>query len=158
MSHLSSAFLPVRVPVYIRPMASDFPLIGNLLWLDFVNTEPVVDGKRVDLLPQFGDLVLWLVAAAGLSPDQARRAARWEGKATGDGLLREALALRSALREGAERLAKGRSVGERTVVAINRVLAARPVHRELVREGPRWVSRERPVSASPHHLLVPIAE
>jgi predicted RNA-binding Zn ribbon-like protein len=139
-------------------MASDFPLIGNLLWLDFVNTEPVVDGKRVDLLPRFGELVLWLVAAAGLSADQARRAARWEGKATGDGLLREALALRSALREGAERLAKGRSVGERTVAAINRVLAARPAHRELVREGPRWVSRERPVSASPHHLLVPIAE
>ena len=40
-------------------MASDFPLIGNLLWLDFVNTEPVVDGNRVDLLPRFGDLVLW---------------------------------------------------------------------------------------------------
>ena len=139
-------------------MASDFPMIGNLLWLDFVNTEPAVDGKRVDLLPRFGDLVLWLVAAAGLSADQARRAARWEGKATGDGLLREALALRSALREGAERLAKGRSVGERTVAAINRVLAARPAHRELVREGPRWVSRERPVSASPHQLLVPIAE
>ena len=139
-------------------MASDFPLVGNLLWLDFVNTEPVIDGMRVDLLPRFGDLVAWLEAAAGLPGDQARRARRWEGKAAADGLLREALVLRSALREGAERLAEGKSVGERTVAAINRVLAARPAHRALVREGTRWVSRERPVSPSPHHLLAPIAD
>ena len=49
-------------------------------------------------------------------------------------------------------------MGERTVAAINRVLASRSAHRELIREGRRWVSRERPVSTAPEHLLVPIAE
>ena len=135
-------------------MASDFLLVGNLLWLDFVNTEPVRDGERVDLLPGFGALVGWLQAAAGLPADEARQAARWEGRA----VLREALALRAALREGAERLAEGKPVTERTVSAINRVLASRPAYPELIREGKRWVTRERPLSTSPHHLLVPIAE
>jgi predicted RNA-binding Zn ribbon-like protein len=138
-------------------MASDFLLVGNLLWLDFVNTEPVMEGERVDLLRNFGELVAWLQAAAGLPDVEARRAVRWEGK-EGQAVLPEALALRAALRDGAERLAQGKSVGERMVPAINRVLASRPAYRELIREGKRWVSRERPLSTSPHHLLVPIAE
>lgn len=139
-------------------MASDFPLVGNLLWLDFVNTEPERDGERVDLLPGFGDLIAWLQAAAGLPADEARQAARWEGRAEGQAVLREALALRAALRDEAERLAEGKSVGQRTVSAINRVLASRPAYRELVREGKRWIARERSLSSSRHHLLVPIAE
>jgi predicted RNA-binding Zn ribbon-like protein len=139
-------------------MASDFLLVGNLLWLDFVNTEPMRNGERVDLLPELGDLVDWLETAAGLPPDQARRARRWEGKDEGSEVLREARALRAALREGAERLARGKAVGERAVAAINRVLGSRPAYRELVREGKRWMSRERPASTSPYHLLVPIAE
>jgi predicted RNA-binding Zn ribbon-like protein len=139
-------------------MASDFFLVSNLLWLDFVNTEPVMDGERVDLLRGFGDLLAWLLAASALPADEARQAARWEGKAEAQAVLREALALRAALREGAERLVEGKVVGERTVAAINRVLASRPGYRELIREGRRLVSRERPVSTAPEHLLVPIAE
>ena len=64
-------------------MASDFPLVGNLLWLDFVNTEPARDGERADLLHGFGDLVAWLQAASGLPAGEARQAARWEAKAQG---------------------------------------------------------------------------
>jgi predicted RNA-binding Zn ribbon-like protein len=139
-------------------MASDFRLVGNLLWLDFVNTEPVMDGKRVDLVRGFGDLVAWLQATSSLPADVARQAARSEGKAEGQAVLRGALALRAALREGAERLAEGKAMGDRTVAAINRVLASCPAYRELIREGRRWVSRERPVSPASEHLLVPIAE
>jgi predicted RNA-binding Zn ribbon-like protein len=139
-------------------MASDFRLVGNLLWLDFVNTEPVMDGKRVDLVRGFGDLVAWLQATSSLPADVARQAARSEGKAEGQAVLREALALRATLREGAERLAEGKAMGDRTVAAINRVLASCPAYRELIREGRRWVSRERPVSPASEHLLVPIAE
>jgi predicted RNA-binding Zn ribbon-like protein len=139
-------------------MASDFFQMSNLVWLDFVNTEPVVDGERVDLLRGFGDLLAWLQAAAKLPADEARQVARWEGKAEGQAVLREALALRAALREGAERLVEGKVVGERAVAAINRVLASRPGYRELIREGRRLVTRERPVSTAPEHLLVPIAE
>lgn len=133
----------------------DFLLLGNLLWLDFVNTEPVRDGQRVDLVRDFGDLVAFLRAASALPPDQGPPRT---GSAEEKAVLREALALRAALRAGAERLAEGRTVGEELVQAVNRVLASRPAYRELVREGKRWVSRSRPVAGSARHLLVPIAE
>lgn len=138
--------------------SSDFPLVGNLLCLDLVNTEPVRGAERVDLLRTFGDLVLWLQAAAVPPADQVRQAARRAGRAESRAVLREALALRGALRAGAERLAEGEPAGEEMVRAVNRVLASRPGYSELVRQGRGWVSRVRPVAASARHILVPIAE
>jgi predicted RNA-binding Zn ribbon-like protein len=135
-----------------------FPLVGNLLWLDFVNTEPVRDGGRVDLLGGYGDLLAFLRRTSALSPPAARLAARWEGAPEGRAVLRDALGLRSALRAGAERLAAGKPAGEELVGAVNRVLASRPAYPELVREGKAWVTRPRPLDWAPRHLLVPVAE
>lgn len=139
-------------------MASDFPLVGNLLWLDFVNTEPLRDGERVDLLPRYEGLLAWLQAAAGLAPAEARRAAAWRGRAEGQAALREAHALRAALRSGAERMAEGKGAGDEMVRAVNRVLASGPAYRELVREGRGWVSRVRAVTRPPAGLLLPVAD
>jgi predicted RNA-binding Zn ribbon-like protein len=138
--------------------APDFPLVGNLLWLDFVNTEPARGGARVDLLSGLGDLAAWLQAVGGLPGDHALRALRGRGRTDGRSVLREAHALRAALRAGAERMAEGEPPSEEMVRAVNRVLAWRPAVRELVREGRAWVSRVRPVSTSPRQLLVPVAE
>jgi predicted RNA-binding Zn ribbon-like protein len=73
-------------------------------------------------------------------------------------VFREAVALRAALRAGAERLAAGKPVGEETVAALNRVLASRPSYSRLVRAGKGYASRLVPVSKSARHLLVPLAE
>ena len=136
-----------------------FLFVANLRCLDFVNTEPVLAGQRVDLLGGFPDLARWLREAGVLSADAARLAvARWDGSAEGKRVLREALRLRSALRAGAERLAAGKPVGDEMVEAINRVLAYRPAYPRLVRAGKRYTSRLEPVSTSPLHLLVPVAE
>jgi predicted RNA-binding Zn ribbon-like protein len=134
----------------------EFPLVGNLLWLDFVNTEPVRDGARVDLLHDVEDLVAWLQTAD--APPQPARPALRGGTSEGRAVFREALAFRAALRAGAERLAEGKPPGEELVRAINRVLAERPGYRELVREGKGWVTRVRPVTISARQVLVPIAE
>jgi predicted RNA-binding Zn ribbon-like protein len=136
-----------------------FILVANLPCLDFVNTEPVRAGARVDLLGGLGDLVRWLREAGVLSADAARLAvARWEESAEGRGVFREALKLRAALRAGAERLAAGKPAGDEMVGAVNRVLASRPAYPRLVRAGRRYTSRLEPVSESPLHLLVPVAE
>jgi predicted RNA-binding Zn ribbon-like protein len=136
-----------------------FIFVGNLSCLDFVNTEPVQAGERVELLGGFGDLARWLREAGVLSADAARLAvARWDGTGEGRGVFREALKLRAALRAGAERLAAGKPVGDEMVEAINRVLAYRPAYPRLVRAGKRYTSRLEPVSTSPLHLLVPVAE
>src|SRR5262245_52112099 len=140
-------------------MADGFVLVAGLLWLDLVNTEPVRDGARVDLLPGFPELVRWLRATRVLSETAARRAlARWGGTIEGEQVWQEAVALRAALREGAERLAAGRPVGDAMIDAVNRILAARPAVTRLVRTGGGYVTRSEAVGAAAIHLLLPIAE
>jgi predicted RNA-binding Zn ribbon-like protein len=139
--------------------AAPAPFVANLLCLDLVNTEPMRDGMRVDLLDRFADLVAWLRQAGTLSDDAARRALeRWDGSEEGTAALGEAKRLRAGLRSGAERLAAGRPVGDGVVRAVNRVLAACPAHTRLVRQGGRLVTRSMPVAESAVQLLAPVAE
>jgi predicted RNA-binding Zn ribbon-like protein len=136
-----------------------FIFVANLLCLDFVNTEPVLAGERVDLLGGPGDLVRWLREAGVLSGDAAwGGVARWDRSAGGRAVFREALRLRAALRAGAERLALGKPVGREMVEEVNRVLASRPSYPRLVQAGRGYASRLEPVSKSPIHMLVPVAE
>lgn len=138
---------------------SDYLFLANLLCLDFVNTEPIRDGARVELLESFAGVVGWLVQAGALDEGSARRAlARWDGRAGGSAVLAEARALRAAIGAGVERIAAGGRPGRATVDAINRVLATRPAYRRLVPDGDRFVSRLEPVRAAPLQLLVPVAE
>ena len=137
----------------------NFTVVGNLLCLDLVNTEPVRDGARVELLNHFGDLVRWLQQAGALTADDARRATRrWLGSPEGHAALRQALTLRAALRSGAERLAEGKPAGDAMVKAVNRVLAFRPAFTQLVRSGRGYATRLQAASDSALHLLVPVAE
>lgn len=131
-----------------------FIFIANLPALDFINTEPVIRGQRVDLLTGFEDLVRWVEAAGFPLGNLARRASPTERES----IFRQAIGLRKTLRDAAERLAGGKGAGGRTVEAVNRILASRPVYRRLVREGKRYTGRLDPVSETPSHLLVPIAE
>src|SRR5215831_9628142 len=83
-----------------------FYFVGNLPCLDFVNTEIVARGERVDLLTGFADLIRWLHAAALLTTAEARRTeTRWGDDSEGKVAFNEALSLRNALRRMAERLA-----------------------------------------------------
>jgi len=138
---------------------NDFLLVGGLLCLDLVNTEPMLAGTRVDLLPGFSDLVRWLQAAGALDEGDARRAlSRWDGTGEGEIAWREAVVLRAALRAGAERMVAGSDPGGGLVRAVNRVLGLAPARSRLVREEGRWVTRREPTTESPVRLLLPVAE
>src|SRR5262245_33080116 len=103
-----------------------FYFVGNLLCLDFVNTEVVARGERVDLLTGFADLVRWLQHAALLTAAEAHSAQnRWGDASEGKLAFKEAVSLRGALRAMAERLAAGKSVDRNSIEKINRVLASR---------------------------------
>jgi len=133
---------------------SPFFFIANLPCLDFVNTEPVLRGERVDLLASYDDLLSWCVAADLPVGDVARRASGSER----DAVLRQAIRLRATLRDAAERLVAGNGIGEETVKTVNRILASRPVFAQLSRQGKRYRTQLEPVSPEPLHLLVPVAE
>ena len=133
--------------------------VGNLFCLDFVNTRPMRNGVRVDLLGSFGELARWLAEGGMLSEEHAGKALHaWDGTRAGDRVIAEAARLRSALERAVERMAAGQSAGEAVVRAINHVLASRPAYAKLVRQGGAYVTRVEPVSESPLQLLVPVAE
>jgi predicted RNA-binding Zn ribbon-like protein len=136
-----------------------FPIVAGLLCLDFVNTEPMQGGERVDLLVGFAALAQWLRDAGALSTETMHAALeRWDGTSAAAATLREAVALRAGLRAGAERLVSGQPPGTGAVQAVNRVLAMRPAVRQLVRDRGAWRTRLQPLGESPLHLLVPVAE
>lgn len=160
-------FLPVKAgfggyekaAILVRMTRPAFSFVANLLCLDFVNTEPMLAGERVDLVGGFEDLTRWLQEAGVLSAEGARLAGeRWGAAAAGRGTFRGALTLRAAIRAGAEWLGAGKPAGDEMVRAVNRVLASRPAYPQLVRAGKGYASRLEPVSKSPLHLLVPVAE
>lgn len=139
--------------------AIPFLWVGNLPCLDFVNTEAMADGERVDLLHDFGGLARWLAEAGLITEAEARSAReRWEGRAEGAGVVRQALGFRQGLRRAVERLSEGRPPMPEDIGAINRVLAARTSHGRLVRKGGGYTLTQVSTGASALELLAPVAD
>src|SRR5215831_1789090 len=117
-----------------RGRGAIFALIGNHRALDFVNTEALQRGQRIDLLADLSDLVAWLGAAQLLERAEADRVLRrWRGTAAGARALLEARQLRAQFREMLEQIVGGRPVLAAALEAINALLA-RPIgHSEVVR-------------------------
>ena len=136
-----------------------FLFVGNLVCLDFVNTEVMGSEGRRDLLESFEDLADWLRAAGAVTEEEARgAAARWGGTEEGRGALDAARRFRAALRETASRFSEGQAIPGGALAAINELLA-RPVRVARVRPvGDRFEAEERWAFREPEDLLVPVAE
>jgi predicted RNA-binding Zn ribbon-like protein len=136
-----------------------FLMVSDVPCLDLVNTEPLQNGHRVDLLQGFADVVAWLRAAGVLTESEARKTeARWAGTAAGKAMFAAAIELRAALRSMVERIVAGKPVSDDSLAVINRVLSSRQSHRRLVRDGRAFRTHLVPVAAGPVDLLVPVAE
>lgn len=150
--------------------------IANARWLDFVNTRYIVRGQPRDVLTSFEALVEWLAEAGVLGADDARAfVARWRGTPESARVLGEAHALRDALRDLAEALAR-RAEGvdgwsgsaddlqvatADAVAACNRVLRAGVCYAELApaAEAPHRLTRAmRPTGDDPLRVLAPVAD
>jgi len=143
----------------LRGRGAKFALIGNHRVLDFVNTEGLQNGERIDLLADFPDLVAWLAAAKVVARAEADGALRqWNGAPSGARALREARKLRAQCREMLEQIVRGRPVPGAALEAINTLLA-RPIgHSEVVRAPNGFLRRFRFELRAPVDLLVPVAE
>jgi predicted RNA-binding Zn ribbon-like protein len=139
--------------------SAKFALIGNHRCLDFVNTEGIQKGQRVDFLVDFPDLVAWLAATQLVGPAEAADALhRWSGSPVGAGALVEARTLRASLRQMLEQIVRGRPIATSTVEAINTLLTRRIGYGELVRGRDGFVRRFRFELRAPVDLLVAVAE
>ncbi len=107
-------------------MHTSFPFVSGSLWLDFVNTEAIVRGRRTDLLATPGDWARW-VARAGLKSARVSTA-----------MFVEAQVLRAALRAAAEALSAGKDIPAASLAVMNRILRARPGYFVVRREQRRY--------------------
>lgn len=159
-------------PTAANTAGSRFLFVGNALCLDFVNTELADRGRPMDTLDHFDDVVAWLRDARVLDDAGAQVAtARWGAAGVdapaGARAFAGAVALRAALRTMAGQLAAGDAVSDDVLAAVNEVLGARPVVREVTRAAPDhaggngaggYVTRTRALGADATHLAAPVAE
>jgi predicted RNA-binding Zn ribbon-like protein len=141
-------------------MQAAFQVVGERLCLDFVNTEIVADGNRVDLLGGFDRLVAWCAATQAISSRQAEAiGARWNGTRDAQQVFARAMHFRAALRGMVERIASGqRTVPQGTLDAINEVLRQREGELSVTRTKQGYETRYRVRMSEPGDLLVPVAE
>ena len=110
-----------------------FVFIGERLWLDFVNTDDLRRGVRVDVLRDFDALIHWLGSAGVLDSERAsgigRRADQQPAGAAA--ALVDARRVRASLRALAERGAVVEKTRADALVEINRVLGRSAGHRRV---------------------------
>jgi len=111
-----------------------FLFVGNQGCLDFINTQFVLNGRPVDLLATFSDLVTWLVQVDLLSGEEGKKIERqWGKQVEGTETLEQARAFRVTLREMVARIADGRPIPPAAIEAINGTLRYRIGYPQLMR-------------------------
>ncbi len=153
---LSSGFGPADVPP--RP---PFVFVGERLWLDFVNTDDVRRGVRVDALRDFESFLRWLELSRVLDAERAggmrRRAEQQPAGATA--ALVDARRVRASLRALAARGATQGRVREDALAEINRVLGRSAGTRRLESRGDGTFARSFvPVGDAFAGLVIPVVE
>src|SRR3989304_169179 len=122
MALLATASASVMPHVVVPP--TTFVFIGERLWLDFVNTDDLRRGVRVDVIRDFDSLIQWLGAVGVLDAERAsgisRRAEQQPAGAAA--ALVDARRVRAALKALAERGAVLEKARADALIEINRVL------------------------------------
>lgn len=137
-----------------------FHFLAGRLCVDFVNTELIEGGDRVDLLTGFNRLVEWCVQAEVIGAAEAAAMQRqWRDHSDASAVFRRAIELRRTLRAMLEGLSAGRpDVPSPVLDAINAVLLDDASERQVVRSADGYEMRISRLVDTPARLLVAVAE
>ncbi|HSA57863.1 MAG TPA: ABATE domain-containing protein [Gemmatimonadaceae bacterium] len=161
MSILSAPGAPSITSALTAPPSSEFVFVAERLWLDFINTDDLRRGVRVDVLRDFESLVRWLDAAGVLEAERGqgivRRAEQQPAGAAA--ALVDARRIRAALRGLAERGAALEKARADALVEINRVLGRSAGTRRVEwRDDGSFRQAFVPVGDAFAGLMIPIVE
>ena len=113
-----------------------FLFVGNLPVLDFLNTKPILEGERTELLPDAVALERWLVASGIVtSPKTRAMVRRWRDLPATEAFLEKLRAFRERLRAALIRHQAGLSVSDAFVSEINLLLVEHPSRVALHRKA-----------------------
>jgi len=138
----------------------EFIFNAGHLALDLVNTEQVSGGAWVDLLGSPAALLDWLRRSGAVTPAQLNMGekALLRDQAAAEALLLRARRLRSAVRQMAEAIVRGRAISDTVMATINSVLADSPQVPKLVRGSKGYALKWHHRGPAEAVLLVPVAE
>ncbi len=138
-----------------------FVFVAERLWLDYVNTDDVRRGTRVDHLRDFESLVRWMETSEVFDVERAatmRRRAQQQPAGAAAALV-DARRVRAALRALAERGAQSESVRTDSLLEINRVLGRSAVTRRVEwRTDGSFTRAFVPVGDAFAGLMIPLVE
>ena len=137
---------------------SRFYFIGNNLALDLANTLAAdSEGRDVDLMGSYDDLIDWALDAKILDRRQVADARRDTDKALHSSVLKQAIELRTALKSMAASLVAGKAISKSVIEQINSVLAQKDGHYEIVRTPDGYKSRLNIGYEDLRDLMIPVA-
>lgn len=110
---------------------SKFIFDGNDLCLDFINTDMVDRGKRVDLLGDCGDIVNWLIEAGCIDPGTAERMLLVCDKDGGE-ILERVRKFRSQLKNMVEVITAGKPLRRSHIEPVNEILRGDGTYSSLI--------------------------
>ena len=146
-----------RVPTALDSR-DGFLFVGNDLALDFLNTCPVQDGQRSELLPDFDAVLRWFRAGGVLSSRQADDLKQsWGESARARDFTAQMRGLREQLRteilswEGTGKLRRG------TMDKLNFIMAKHPMLTRLKREPGGTTTEFWLEARNPEDLFAPLA-
>ena len=130
-----------------------FHFVGNLLWLDFVNTEAIADGQREDLLGNETDFAEWALETGVLTQEEADSI-----PAASAETLAQVRAFRAVLRQMAAAITSGTARPADAIAAVNLWLTRRNLRLTLKQTATGFAKIARQQWADWLDALAPIAE
>lgn len=111
-----------------EPFSGEFregmPFLGGSLWIDFINTTPVIKGVTLDLIGDAAALAAW--------SRQANIDTTLAGERDDPATLRD---LRTQLADAFDRLAASKPLPAHLIATINHLIAPSAIRRRLVDDG-----------------------
>ncbi len=140
-----------------REWVDGFLFLGNHLALDFLNTRPILEGARRELLPDTSALERWLIAAGIAESRQAKAMLRgWRNSRAGETLVAKLAAFRERLRTAVLRLEDGLPPSNAFLSEINALLNDHPQRVSLVRRNSGMVLHPLFEPRRPEDVWTPI--
>lgn len=135
-----------------------FLFVGNHLLLDFLNTQPVMNGEAVELLPDGSALARWLRATGLINERESAGLARRWATAECGAMIGELREFRETARQAVLNLEQGVPVSTSVLKNVNRLLLAYPHIDQVVKSGSDLERRRYFAPESPEQAFAPLAD
>ena len=142
----------------MSPSDKGFLFVGKQGCIDFINTEVIDQGRKVDMLDTFSDLLSWMVTAKMLTPTRASKVENEWSSARGLAALNGAKGFRGIMRQVVDELAHRKAVPQVAVSEINQRLQAGSAFPQVFRKGRGFERRLECDFTEPAHLLARLAD